>query len=195
LWDSHPLALGATPQQVWIDGIPQIASPHILAKPASSQELPEVPSFDDEAEEVLKYDGLPPLTPKKTTNHTVVFTNVSDVIIRHGEDIQELFTSYSDNGIVVVHGGRITCTGVTSSCVQAVADDDVEYVNLHKGAIAPALTTYGSPLGLEEIQGEPSTSDGFAFDPLFQEVPGVVGGDSAVIRAADGLQFATREAL
>ncbi|KAI0710537.1 hypothetical protein C8Q76DRAFT_858520 [Earliella scabrosa] len=32
LWDSHPLALGATPQQVWIDGVAQINALSELAQ-------------------------------------------------------------------------------------------------------------------------------------------------------------------
>ncbi|KAI0085133.1 carbohydrate esterase family 9 protein [Irpex rosettiformis] len=195
VWDSHPLALGATPKQVWIDGIPQIAKPHVSKKPPSVQQKPETPNFDKEAQETLEHDGLPPLIPKKSTTHSVVFTNVSDVIIRQSGEIQEVVSAQSNDNIVVVDGGHIVCSGAASACSQSISGDGVEYINLHGGAIAPGLITFGSPLGLEEIQGEPSTSDGYAFDPLYQVVPKVVGGDGAVIRAADGLQFATREAF
>jgi hypothetical protein len=60
-WDSHPLALGATPKQVWIDGISQIESPFSSQKPAAFQKPPATPDFDREAYEAIKYDGLPPL--------------------------------------------------------------------------------------------------------------------------------------
>ena len=53
LWDSHPLALGATPQQVWIDGVAQINAPHLLTKPEAFQELPKTPNFDKEREQTL----------------------------------------------------------------------------------------------------------------------------------------------
>ena len=33
IWDWHPLALGATPRQVYIDGIPQLEKPQELNKP------------------------------------------------------------------------------------------------------------------------------------------------------------------
>ncbi|KAI0690094.1 carbohydrate esterase family 9 protein [Cytidiella melzeri] len=194
LWDSHPLALGAIPKQVWIDGISQIAKPHSVKKPPTVQEKPQTPNFDKEKQETLEYDGLPPLAPHKTTHRSVVFTNVSDVVIRQGGSIQEMTTTRFGNA-VVVEAGRIICSGIATACEHAVSGHDVEYVNLHGGAIGPGLITFGSPLGLEEIQGEPSTSDGYAFDPLYQEVPGVIGGSGAIIRAADGLQFRTREAL
>ena len=195
VWDSHPLALGATPKQVWIDGIAQIAHPHVVKKPSSAQQRPDTPDFDQEAHAVLEHDGLPPLTPERSTTHPVVFTNVSDVIIRRGPDVQETFTTQLEDGVVVVEDGHMLCSGIASACAHLTSGDDIEYINLHGGVIAPGLITFGSPLGLEEIQGESSTSDGYTYDPLSQVIPGVVGGEGALIRAADGLQFATREAL
>lgn len=59
---------------------------------------------------------------------------------------------------------------------------------------SPALVSFGSPLGLQEISGEPSTYDGVVFD-AFGEVPAIIGGDQSVIRAVDGLQYGTRDAL
>lgn len=53
----------------------------------------------------------------------------------------------------------------------------------------------GSPLGLEEIQGEPSTGDGAPYDPFQADVPAVMGDVAGVLRAADALQFGTRNAL
>ena len=44
IWDSHPLALGATPRQVYIDGIPQLEKPQELNKPSKFQTLPKTPT-------------------------------------------------------------------------------------------------------------------------------------------------------
>ena len=67
-------------------------------------------------------------------------------------------------------------------------------MDLKGGAISPGLVSFGAPLGLEEIEGESSTSDGYVYDSLLKGVPELVGGDSALIRASDGLIFATRDA-
>ena len=208
LWDSHPLALGATPQQVWIDGIPQLATPHTLLKPDTFQNLPKVPNFDAEAKEALEYDGLPPLEPQSSAKHTVIFANVSSVLVRTDSaksvGIKELGPSDgSSTGQMwaVVQGGRLVCADAPSSeCVQSALRQslnsaDVEVIDLEGGSIAPGLTTFGSPLGLEEISGEISTRDGTAPDGLTSSVPGLAGGGSALIRASDGLQFGTRHAL
>ncbi|KAL1938740.1 hypothetical protein VTO73DRAFT_11343 [Trametes versicolor] len=202
LWDSHPLALGATPQQVWIDGIAQLDAPHIISKPAALQKKPATPNFDKEAEETLKYDGLPPLDPKPSKARTVVFTNVSAVYLRGNDSVSEVYATRTAAGsavpgVVVVRDGKIDCIGAPSSaCAFSVTrDDDADFIDLEGGAIAPGLVSTGSPLGLEEIRSESSTRDGLVLDPLSYVVPEIVGGEGALIRAADGLQFGTRDAL
>ncbi|KAJ7448972.1 hypothetical protein FB451DRAFT_1187478 [Mycena latifolia] len=62
VWDSHPLALGATPVQVYIDGIPQLSSPTTLHRPAPFQDVPATPSWKKEVQETIEFEGLPPLT-------------------------------------------------------------------------------------------------------------------------------------
>ncbi|KAI0367317.1 carbohydrate esterase family 9 protein [Pilatotrama ljubarskyi] len=200
LWDSHPLALGATPQQVWIDGIAQLDAPHLLSKPAALQKIPPTPNFEKEAKDALKYEGLPPLDPKPSKARTVVFSNVSAVYLRDGNGVSEVYTATSEPasaGVVVVQEGKLSCVGsALSACASPVDDEDAEYINLHGGAVSPALVTVGSSLGLEEIRSEPSTMDGYVLDPLTsQAVPEIAGGEGAVMRAADGLQFGTRDAL
>ncbi|OJT07645.1 hypothetical protein TRAPUB_1485 [Trametes pubescens] len=205
LWDSHPLALGATPQQVWIDGVPQLATPHTADKPAHFQRLPQTPNFDKEVKEALKYEGLPPLKPKASVSHAVVFANASTVFVRDASSatgIKQIAVTHNADGpfSVVVKEGKIVCVDTTTSasrCARSVLQDSavVEYVDLDGGSLVPGLTTFGSPLGLEEIMSEVSTKDGYVLDPLQDRIPKVVGGNGALIHAIDGLQFGTRHAL
>jgi imidazolonepropionase-like amidohydrolase len=53
LWDSHPLSLGATPRQVFIDGIPQLDGT-IVEKSKVLQSAPKTPNFDKEAKLTLE---------------------------------------------------------------------------------------------------------------------------------------------
>ena len=103
LWDSHPLTLGATPQQVWIDGIPQLATPYTITKPSAFQQVPKVPNFDDEVKQTLEYDGLPPLEPKKalvlvtTATRIYQFVGTPDRRSEEGGRVfSALFGSYRD---------------------------------------------------------------------------------------------------
>ncbi|KAJ6468411.1 carbohydrate esterase family 9 protein [Mycena sanguinolenta] len=193
LWDSHPLSLGATPVQVFIDGVPQLEDAYVVEKPDAFQRAPSVPNFDKEAEDAVKYEGLPPLDPTTVKARPVIFTNVQSVFTPDAFGVQQLFLAPDDNtlGTVVAVNGEITCVGVCSTDFT-----DATVIDLEAGSICPGLVTFGSPLGLDQIQEEPSTNDGTLYDPLSGTgVPQIVGGDGAIIRAADGLQFGTRDAL
>jgi hypothetical protein len=200
MWDSHPLALGATPKQVWIDGLSQLEDPHVIEKPDAFQHIPKMPNFDDKAAEAVKYNGLPPLEPKSSAVGTVVFTNVKSLFTRSssGSNImQQSFDSTAEAGVVVVEDGRVICSGsdqCTSLVAAASVSDTATFVDLKGGSIGPGLISYGSPLGLEQINQEPSTNDGIVLDPLKNSVPELLKADAAVIRASDGLDFSTRDA-
>jgi imidazolonepropionase-like amidohydrolase len=63
LWDSHPLNLGATPLQVFIDGIPQLENQPLIPKSSRVQHAPATPNFNQEAQLALhvrcsNYSGL-----------------------------------------------------------------------------------------------------------------------------------------
>ncbi|KZT28937.1 carbohydrate esterase family 9 protein [Neolentinus lepideus HHB14362 ss-1] len=196
VWDSHPLALGATPTQVFIDGIPQLHSPHVVEKPKSFQSTPKVPNFDKEAVDAVTYEGLPPLELKATSSNIVLFANVSSVYIPGQEGVQEVFSVEEEPyGVVVVEEGRIQCLGRYDSCVTAQTVEKAETIDLQGGSISPGLVSFGSPLGLVHIEGEISTADGYIYDPLESPTPKIIGGDAALVRAADGLEFASRDAL
>ncbi|KAG7444373.1 carbohydrate esterase family 9 protein [Guyanagaster necrorhizus] len=197
VWDSHPLAIGATPKQVYIDGIAQIEEPYSNPKPSQLQSVPKTPNFDKETAETLKHDGLPPLETKQTTSETVVFVNVSDVYIRDHHRVKHTFSAQNSNeaGVLVVEAGKTICSGVEATCLAESSYDDAVVVDLAGGSVAPGLVSFGSALGLGHIAGEASTNDGPVIGPLLSKVPSILGGDDAVIRASDGLQFAARDSL
>lgn len=73
--------------------------------------------------------------------------------------------------------------------------DQAHVIDLNGGSISPGLVTFGAALGLEEIQGEESTHDGVVIDPFTKDVPSIIGGNKALIRAVDGLQYGGRDTL
>lgn len=202
MFDSHPLALGATPKQVYIDGIPQLESPFIVKKHKEFQEAPKVPNFDKEAQDAIKYEGLPPLlTEKNRLTGDVLFTNVKSVYTSDGSNIShsQLFPGIVNGEefppSILVQGGRVTCMG---GCMQEAMSQaqNVTIIDLKGGAISPGLTSFGAPLGLEEIQAEKSTNDGTLVDPLAAVTPKLLNdGEGGIVRAADGLSFMGRDTL
>ncbi|KAH9484599.1 hypothetical protein JR316_0004081 [Psilocybe cubensis] len=203
VWDSHPLSLGATPEQVYVDGIPQISDPQPLYKPAAFQDLPVVPNWDIEANEAVKWEGLPPLRASQLTGKVVIsginsLVGFNDGGMEDGEQIETVFEDEEGSGrTIVVDGGKIVCIQHSADdCTAEINDDAAKYIDLEGGTIAPGLTTYGSPLGLVEIQLEPSTNDGNVRDPLVDgDPPSLLAGKAGVIRAVDGLAFEGRNLL
>jgi hypothetical protein len=191
LWDAHPLSLSATPKQVIVDGIQQLAHAHnAKSKPIELQKAPPTPNWDEEAAAAVKYEGLPPLTPKKSLTGTVMFTNVSTLWTRQAGG--GAFASTTEvPGAVVVSEGEIVCVG---SC-QSFASRAEEQVDLAGGSLAPALISYGSAVGLQEIPSESTTQDGLAPDALLGRPGSLIGGEGVLSHAVDGLQFGGRDAL
>lgn len=210
IWDSHPLALGATPIQVFIDGIAQLEDPAISEKSHKLQRAPKIPNLDEEARKAVEYEGLPPLAVNASSDY-VVFKNVKDVLVRSssGVGVQKVFSAPQldseqaedfEFGVVVVRNGTPVCIGLYESCTPFISDsesDDSEptIVDLKGGSISPALMHYGSPLGLQHISSEPSTTDGNVLDPLgSNHIPSILG-EGALVRAVDGLLYGSRDAL
>lgn len=142
--------------------------------------------------------GLPPLAPAKVATELVLFTNVTSFYSRHGSGDTSLSTLSA--GTVVFRNGKLeTLCLVSDSCLAssltATELNEATVLDLEGGSIAPGLVSFGAPLGLQEIDQEASTNDGYVFDPLVKRVPKILGGDTSIIRAVDGLQFATRDAL
>lgn len=197
LWDSHPLQLGATPRKVWIDGILQVDADrarvpvHKVKKTPAMQEVPKVPKFDVEREKAVLFEGLAPMRPNSTTAGRVVFQNVKELYTRERGDYAHFgLDGYEGMMSVVVERGRVTCIG--NVCEGENAD---MVIDLHGGALVPGMMHFGPGLGVEEIEGEPSTGDGVRFDPLKANVPEVMGDVGALVRVSDALQFGTRNAL
>ena len=209
IWDSHPLALGATPQQVYIDGIAQLTDPNTLEKPETFQNLPKVPNWDKETNDTVNYDGLPPLHGwGMGKGGRFKIEGVRSMVIHEDEtedDTESLKTVFDDRDvlstgagrIVIIDDGRIICVQSPHESCTTTFDTSMEVINLRGGSLAPGLTTYGAPLGLVEIRLESSMNDGIVLDPLTADLPDFLKSahDGGVIRAVDGLSFEGRNAL
>ena len=139
------------------------------------------------------------MEPEETLKEMVVFTNVKSVYTRTEDSIRESFFAQEPDsyGVAIVEKGVLKCFGSPLACNvdSLLQSTSIPVVDLEGGSLSPGLTTYGAPIGLEEINLEPSTRAGVVPDPLLGSVPKVVGGDGALIRAVDGLQFGGRDAL
>lgn len=169
-----------------------------------SQQAPLTPNFDEETKQTLRYDGLPPLsTGDRLTNHRVAFTNVKELWTKSfsGEiaaNFSEILGPNRDASLrtVLVEDGQIVCISNPSTskqCAETIGKVS-RIVDLAGGSISPALTSYGSELGLVDIALDPNTGDGYIHDPVgTSTINPLLNGIE--VHAADGLILATRDAL
>lgn len=198
IWDSHPLSVGATPQQVFIDGIAQLIEPNVLTKPERLQLEPKTPNWDKAAREAVKYEGLPPLHGKKTKG-TIAFVNVNELIEKDATGTVLLSLRHDSpsrtkgGGVIIIADGRIQCAGTSASCSNIKDIRAENIVDLQGGSIAPGLITFGAGIGLVEIEQEPGANDGTISDRITSTVPSIL--KDAEIHAFDGIAFAGRNTL
>jgi len=140
VWDSDPLSVGATPVQVWIDGIPQFAHPVKLEKPAATPLISSGATRNAACESAIVED--------------VVLIGVEKVLLPAVQAVQ------SRHDRVIIRGGKIICIGACEIETAEAGKDGVRTLHLRDGHLAPPMTAFGSSLGINAIQGERDTKDG-----------------------------------
>ncbi|KAI1382047.1 hypothetical protein F4677DRAFT_439852 [Hypoxylon crocopeplum] len=172
VWDSHPLALGATPLQVMVDGQTLVNASEKLWEQSTKRGQVFAPA--------------PPSRSQKVNDEKICSPGQKDIVIRgiSKSYINGLQTSVLSDATAVVRNGVLQCVG-NPSC-EAVATEAVGQgipeLHLNGGYILPGIVSATRSHGLSELVGEESTRDGQ-----------LSGTDlSRVISAADGLQFGDR---
>ena len=157
VWNSHPLSLGATPLQVYIDGRP------ILDEENSRKVLAKVLADDS------RTDGSSVTTQRtRKTLDAKSREVICKSLLRKSQKIilTGITTSYidspvtnSDNMTMVIDEGNISCFGAGDAC--AAASSGGFTVRLTNGHILPGLTAVTNNLGIIEIvMGDDAAGDG-----------------------------------
>jgi hypothetical protein len=155
VWDDHPLSVGATPLQVYVDGkatldpkkveesMPKVS----LNRPQKVVQPRTRPSLSTEAKESL-CDSL------ATSGSRIVVTG----IVKSFMSDSEQDVASQENLTAVIDKGRLYCFGPFSTCASDFPNDPV--LHLKNGHLLPGLTAVSRSLGLREIASEDSTGDG-----------------------------------
>ncbi|KAH7066491.1 hypothetical protein FB567DRAFT_542242 [Paraphoma chrysanthemicola] len=156
VWDSHPLAVGATPLQVWIDGRNVLDADQRLEKTATTA-IPSnlaVPGVHAVASKVYKHDVC---TRVKSVDDILVFTGIKDAFLH---DVLFDTTGADNDHVVVVSAGKVICFDRLSVCDAAHKLSNATNIPLRNGYITAGLIAFGNNVGILDIPSEPSTGDG-----------------------------------
>jgi imidazolonepropionase-like amidohydrolase len=162
VWDSHPLSIGATALNVFIDG----------------KDILDAKKTEESLANVVSESGQNSKTPSM---RPIIAANVKEEVCKAAEKngakitITGIQRSYlyhvqvtsSGNLTMVVDHGKIICFDSDDQCASASAESIT--ISLKDGHVLPGLTAVSVSLGLQEISGDSRTGDGevkkASFDP------------------------------
>ncbi|ROW14401.1 hypothetical protein VPNG_03959 [Cytospora leucostoma] len=189
VWDAHPLSVGATPRQVFIDGVAALDPVKVeesTAKAAAQggggggggayrgagkPAMRAVVAGEERARFCSEAQG-PGRSFVVTGVRKSFLDEFPDLSPAAGGDEERTGGGKGDLTVVIDHG-EITCVGDDLACKPAASqllhqrrdDDDqgvVVSVDLKNGHLSRGLTAVTSSLGMAEISMDPGTGDGIA---------------------------------
>lgn len=158
VWNVHPLNVGATPLQVFIDGRPVLDSKEVSGT-LSNMKLDT--QRERERGKLNMRAVLDPVVKEQIcgetrpgNGRTVIITGIK------ASFLETTPTPYSAHGnlTLVINNGKLECFGNHTTCVTASTVGKI--IKLDKGYVLPGLTALSTHLGLAEIDMAEETSDG-----------------------------------
>ncbi|KAJ9301850.1 hypothetical protein DTO271G3_716 [Paecilomyces variotii] len=161
IWDSHPLSVGATPLQVYIDGRPTLSTERLQSVNvyAGSLEKPKM--------HLGPPNGVDQLCSRIKTSRNILITGITKSYL----DSPRPKAPSGESLAIAIKSGKITCLGKYDECISTTTPNS-NVIALQNGHVLPGLTAFSTTLGLVEIPSEKSTSDGPVspkLDPLNPE--------------------------
>jgi imidazolonepropionase-like amidohydrolase len=167
VWDSHPLSVGATPRQVFIDGfatldpvrVKQSMDYHMTSRVMSGKAPAMRAVVTDEKREQF-------CAKAEKLGKTLVVTGIRRSFLENYPELSHAMTGNGDSEedfTLVVANHTITCLDLAARCAAAAsvsAEDDTVRMHLSAGILTPGLTAVSGELGIREIMAEEVTGDG-----------------------------------
>ncbi|KAK6580721.1 hypothetical protein PZA11_006957 [Diplocarpon coronariae] len=155
VWDSHPLSVGATALQVYIDGKPTLDPKRVEESLSSIKLISSAELFKPTIRETVTADIREALCSKiERAGSTFTITGIK---MSHLEGHASAFSS-SEALAMVIDDGKIVCFDSHAQCASISAESPV--ISLQNGHVLPGLTAVTASLGLSEISGDSNTGDG-----------------------------------
>lgn len=151
VWNSHPLLVGATPLQVYIDGRATLNPSDVANTGVFSQNehlrspvLRKTVTAREKAKTCEEVEKL---------GTRITITGIKKSYLDNKSSSQE-----EGDQTLITQSGKIICFGPPSQCSSASTNGST--IALQNGYLSPGLTAISVSLGLTEIAMDDSTSDG-----------------------------------
>ncbi|KZL85828.1 carbohydrate esterase family 9 protein [Colletotrichum incanum] len=159
IWDSHPLSVGATTVQVFVDGreiLEAKDSLQILKAPVKGADLALPKSRPWVAQDKKQLVCSQALAP----GSNIVFTGIKGVLLEGYPADFDMDAERNSALSMTIFDGEITCLGPEIECLSSQKHKKALRVALNNGYVTPGLVAFGNNIGIIDIPSEPSTGDG-----------------------------------
>lgn len=166
VWDAHPLEVGATPLQVFVDGMPQLDDEKVKESTGSKYTDKVEAKTQTPSEPVMRAeidDESKNACAKRDGSLNMIVTGIKKNFVHHHAALKT--TKDHEEMQLVVNSGRIVCLGGEVECADAritVQGAEHSVIALENGHLSRGLTAVTSSLGMHEIGTNSETGDGDA---------------------------------
>lgn len=139
----------------------QFENPTNLSKPLTPPLLSTINDKNNEISETTtgKQDLHDEEPTELSASQTLVLKGITRILLPGHEQTLSSSPAVDDNdNVVIIQNSKIICIGPCTA--HLTSNTNLTTLSLSQGHLTPTLTSFGSLLGLEEIAGEPATSDG-----------------------------------
>jgi len=153
VWDSHPLSVGATPSQVYIDGRATL-DPIKVAESASKTSLEVVENLSKSRMRISLEPAVKEAMCHRLQNGRTAINGITKSYLK----ANELNTMQSETLTMVLDSGKVICLDSEKNCVSH--SSGAQIVTLQDGHVLPGLTALSTSLGMVEIAMDGENGDG-----------------------------------
>ncbi|OOO10932.1 hypothetical protein OAory_01074020 [Aspergillus oryzae] len=168
IWDDHPLQVGATPLEVFIDGRAVLGnsdSLELLIHNSSSVESPDAPA---PRPSILEHEKEDICSKAHNSRSKILFSGIKKALVDTPTSLED-----TSDIVLLLEDGKAVCLNKRSNCFSTNQDEqNITELSLNEGYITPGLVAFGNNLGIQDIPSEESTGDGSSgksADPLDEQ--------------------------
>ncbi|PTB56681.1 hypothetical protein M431DRAFT_80456 [Trichoderma harzianum CBS 226.95] len=173
VWDSHPLSIGATPLQVFVDGQAQLDESQVKQSMDMTFTAARTGDENDSIKPQMRYEisdeqRESTCSQAYEAGQSFVIDGIQKAFVDNYPELAASLAQADDEPLkLIVEDGEISCFGSGDTCAEARSKLEQKgkkalHLSLQNGHVLPGLTAVTRALGMSEIAMLDSTGDGQA---------------------------------